>query len=118
MKKLLDVVGPAKAKEIFFTGDRIAAERAAELGLVNQVVPKHELDAHIEALALRIAVQAPVTLKAFKKMANQLLKASSEAQRPNVKRSSVCASRARTMRRGGAHSPKSGLRCSPGGDHS
>jgi enoyl-CoA hydratase len=74
VKKLIDTVGAAKAKEIFFTGDRFDAEHAAEFGLVNQVVPKQELDAHVTALATRIAAQAPLTLKAFKKTANLLLK--------------------------------------------
>jgi enoyl-CoA hydratase len=40
VKKLIDTVGAAKAKEIFFTGDRFDAEHAAEFGLVNQVVPQ------------------------------------------------------------------------------
>jgi enoyl-CoA hydratase len=75
VKKLIDIVGVAKAKEIFFTGDRFDAEYAAEIGMVNQVVSKQELDQHVTILALRIAAQAPLTLRAFKKTADMLLKA-------------------------------------------
>jgi enoyl-CoA hydratase len=78
VKKLIDIVGVAKAKEIFFTGDRFDAQYAAEIGMVNRVVSKQELDQHVTVLASRIAAQAPLTLTAFKKTANMLLKSSPE----------------------------------------
>ena len=39
IKKLVDLVGPAYAREIFFTARQFTAEEALRMGLVNQVVP-------------------------------------------------------------------------------
>ena len=39
MKRLIDLVGPAFAKEIFFTARQFDAEEALRMGLVNRVVP-------------------------------------------------------------------------------
>ena len=49
------MVGLRRAKEIAFLGDRITAQEAATLGLVNKVVPLAELDAATAALAARLA---------------------------------------------------------------
>ena len=42
MKTLMDVVGPADAKEIFFTGRMFSAQEALGVGLINRVVPDAE----------------------------------------------------------------------------
>jgi enoyl-CoA hydratase/carnithine racemase len=63
---LVGALGQAHAKELFFTGRRFRANEALRLGLVNEVLPKTELDAHVRALALGIADNAPLTLAAFK----------------------------------------------------
>ena len=39
IKKLVDMVGPAYAREIFYTARQFSAEEALRMGLVNQVVP-------------------------------------------------------------------------------
>ncbi|WP_324192487.1 crotonase/enoyl-CoA hydratase family protein [Nocardia transvalensis] len=58
----------AVAMELALTGDPITATRAAELGLVNQVVaPGHALDAALE-LAARIAANAPLSILASKRI--------------------------------------------------
>jgi enoyl-CoA hydratase/carnithine racemase len=58
----------AIALELTLTGDLIDAERAAALGLVNQVVPADEvLDAAV-ALAERIAANGPLGLQATKQL--------------------------------------------------
>ena len=44
IKKLVDLVGPAYAREIFFTARQFTAEEALRMGLVNQVVPDGELE--------------------------------------------------------------------------
>src|SRR6266508_2038957 len=47
------VIGARKAKELLFTGeDRVPAEEALQIGLVNRVVPAGELDVMIEAANL------------------------------------------------------------------
>ena len=59
-------VGQNHAMEMLLTGEFIDARRAAEIGLVNRVVPEAEQDAHVQALAERIASKSLMTLKTGK----------------------------------------------------
>ncbi len=49
--------------ELALTGELIGAARAAEIGLVNRVVPAAELDAATEALVARLAAMSPAALR-------------------------------------------------------
>ncbi|WP_336212803.1 enoyl-CoA hydratase [Nonomuraea sp. LPB2021202275-12-8] len=62
---------PRIAKEFLFTGDRMPALRAYEVGMVNRVVPREELEAHTVALAERIAAMPRMGLALAKKAVNQ-----------------------------------------------
>lgn len=55
---LARLVGPAKAKEIFFTGELVEAREAERLGLVNRVVPLGELDRAVAEMARKVATMA------------------------------------------------------------
>ncbi len=66
LKRLVDVVGPAYAKEILFTARRFDAARALAMGLVNCVVPVGELEATVRQYAADIAANAPLTIKTAK----------------------------------------------------
>ena len=48
-------LGPERAKRMLFTGDKITGAEAEKLGLVLKAVPPQQLDAEVEALALRMA---------------------------------------------------------------
>ncbi|MGQ0482216.1 MAG: enoyl-CoA hydratase/isomerase family protein [Pseudonocardia sp.] len=63
------LVPPRLALQILMTGDPISAERAREVGLVNEVVPAAELRDATQRLALRIAANAPLSVLASKKTA-------------------------------------------------
>lgn len=65
------VMNPRAAKEFLFTGDRFTAERARELGMVNQVVPLEELEATVLAMAERISAMPRFGLALAKKAVNQ-----------------------------------------------
>jgi enoyl-CoA hydratase len=65
------VMGPRFAKEFLFTGDRVGAERALALGMVNRVVPRAELEAETLALAEKIATMPRLGLALTKKAVNQ-----------------------------------------------
>jgi enoyl-CoA hydratase len=65
------VLGPRAAKEFLFTGDRFTAQRARELGMVNQVVPHAELEATTLAVAERISEMPRFGLALTKKAINQ-----------------------------------------------
>ena len=67
------VVGARKAKELIFTGDdRIPAEEALRIGLVNRVVPDDELDAATLLLAEEIAKNEPFVVQASKRSVNRV----------------------------------------------
>jgi enoyl-CoA hydratase len=79
MEKLMKLVGPAYTKEIFFTARTdFGAEDALRMGLVNQVVPKAELETFTREYALRIARNAPLTLRSAKTTVEQLLRPAGE----------------------------------------
>jgi enoyl-CoA hydratase/carnithine racemase len=61
------LVPPRIAMQLLLTGDPIDAARAHEVGLVNQVVPLAELRAAAQALAERIAANAPLSVRAAKR---------------------------------------------------
>jgi enoyl-CoA hydratase len=65
------VMPPRIAKEFLFTGERMSAERAAALGMVNRVVPRAELEAETFALAEKIATMPRFALALTKKAINQ-----------------------------------------------
>src|SRR5690606_12116339 len=56
------LIPPRVALELLLTAEPIDAQRAFEIGLVNRVVPRGELRATAQALALRIAQNAPLSV--------------------------------------------------------
>jgi 2-(1,2-epoxy-1,2-dihydrophenyl)acetyl-CoA isomerase len=64
---LPQLVGPAKAAELFYTGDMIDAKTALSLGIVNHVVPGAQLEAAVKSLAQRIANGPSLAIQAVKK---------------------------------------------------
>ncbi|KAF2781855.1 enoyl-CoA hydratase [Streptomyces sp. OM5714] len=65
------VMPPRVAKEFLFTGDRMSARRAYEVGMVNRVVPREGLADETQALALRIAEMPRLGLALTKRAVNQ-----------------------------------------------
>jgi enoyl-CoA hydratase len=72
-------VGPALAKEALLTGDAMTAERAAQIGLVNHVVPATEVRSTARAIAERIAANPPLAVRFTKAAVNQQIKAAMTA---------------------------------------
>ncbi len=66
------VVGVRKAKELMFTGeDRIPADEALRIGLINRVVPRDQLDDATLALAEDIAKNEPFVIQTTKRALNR-----------------------------------------------
>ena len=61
-QRLSRLVGVARAKELIFTGARISADSAAEMGLVNDVVAADELIERCRELAEEMLLSAPIAL--------------------------------------------------------
>jgi enoyl-CoA hydratase/carnithine racemase len=74
IKKLVDLVGPAHAREIFFTARQFTAEEALAMGLVNRVVPEAELESYVDNYCAMIAGNAPLTVRAAKVAIREALK--------------------------------------------
>lgn len=74
IKKLVDVVGPSFAKEIFFTARQFTAAEAAGMGLVNRVLPEAELESYVKKYAETIGGNAPLTVNSVKYIVNQAVK--------------------------------------------
>jgi enoyl-CoA hydratase len=74
VRRLLDVVSPAFAKEIFFTARQFTAEEARIMGLVNRVVPHAELESYVTDYARQIADNAPLTVTSIKRIVAEALK--------------------------------------------
>ncbi|MGW5919584.1 enoyl-CoA hydratase [Nocardia fluminea] len=66
-------LGARKAKEILFTGRAVTATEAEQVGMVNKVVPRAELDEQTRALATRIAAMPSFGLRQAKRAVNQTL---------------------------------------------
>ncbi len=64
------VVGPAKAREIYLLGDKIAADEALRIGLVNRVVADAELEQETQAFANRLDHGPPVAYRYIKRSLN------------------------------------------------
>jgi enoyl-CoA hydratase/carnithine racemase len=72
VRKLMDVVGPSFAKEIFFTARQFSASEAAAMGLINRVVPDAGLEAYVRDYAGAIAANAPLTVASIKTIVAEL----------------------------------------------
>ena len=57
------------ALEFLFTGDMIDAQRAAELGIVNMVVPHDDLMAKTDEIVQKLLRNAPLPMRAIKEVA-------------------------------------------------
>lgn len=66
-------VGPSNVKELLFTAEFIDADRAYDMGLVNDVVPRDELDSRTYGMAETIASNAPLSLTGMKKIVRALM---------------------------------------------
>ena len=72
-QRLPRLIGPALAKELIFTGRRIGAEEAREIGLVNRVVGQGEAFDTAMELAAEISANGPVAVRHAKAAANRAL---------------------------------------------
>jgi enoyl-CoA hydratase/carnithine racemase len=66
-QRLSRLVGPAKAKDLIFTGRHVGAEEALEIGLADAVVPDDEVYTTAVAMARKFAAGPPLALAAAKK---------------------------------------------------
>jgi len=73
LQRFINLIGPAATKELFYTGRLITAQRAKEIGLVDEVVPADKLEEKVMSLAREIAENAPLSVKGHKYIINCLV---------------------------------------------
>ncbi len=61
-------IGESKAREYFLTGQRISAQKAAEIGLVNEVVPKNQLKERVDELVGQLLDSGPEAIASCKEL--------------------------------------------------
>lgn len=81
VRKLMDVVGPSFAKEIFFTARQFTAQEALAMGLINRLLPADRLEAYVRDYAATIAANAPLTVASIKTIVAEALKDESQRDR-------------------------------------
>ena len=74
IRRLIDLVGPACAREIFYTARQFSAEEALRMGLVNQVVPADQLEGYVNDYCQMIAANAPLTIRSVKTIVREAMK--------------------------------------------
>ena len=73
-------LGPRKAKEYIFTGEFFTSVDAERMGLVNRVVKREALESETMALAKKIAVHDPFSLRMAKRSVNDMLDTQGQRQ--------------------------------------
>lgn len=72
LARVMEVVGPAPAREILLEGEVFGADRAREIGFVNHIVADGDVEAEAYATAARIADGAPIAQRLNKKFIRRL----------------------------------------------
>ncbi len=72
LARLVDLVGPARTKELLFTGRLLDAAEAASLGLVTRLAEPGDIDTVVRDLARSIAANAPLTIRATKEAVRRI----------------------------------------------
>ena len=75
---LQQLLGPATAKEMTFTGERISAQAAEKIGLINKVVPADKLMDEVYKLATILASKSPLAMAVSKRAFNLALRGALE----------------------------------------
>jgi enoyl-CoA hydratase/carnithine racemase len=66
LQRFIDAIGVPRTKELFLTGRNLSADRAEEIGLVNEVVADNEIEDASVALAAEVAANAPLSMRGNK----------------------------------------------------
>ena len=88
INQLMHHIGPANVQELLFTARSIDADRAAEMGLLNRVVDRSELEDETYGIAEDISNNAPKSLRGMKRIIQALLdkRSLSETEKEFVQR--------------------------------
>jgi enoyl-CoA hydratase/carnithine racemase len=77
-KRLVELIGPARTREMLFTARRYSASEALAMGLITHVTPHSKLEDEARTIAESIVGNAPLSVRAAKAMVKEALKAGSD----------------------------------------
>jgi enoyl-CoA hydratase/carnithine racemase len=72
LRPFIDLIGPARTKWMFFSGRLIDAQKALQIGLVDEVLPDDELEAYTYALAEELTQNAPMSVQGTKLIVREM----------------------------------------------
>jgi enoyl-CoA hydratase len=75
IRRYVSRLGVAAAKKLFLTAQKIDAAEMLRTGYLDAIVPAHELDAAIDALAAILAANAPKVMRGMKAAINEIARA-------------------------------------------
>lgn len=78
LARLVDLVGPARTKEMLFMAKMVTADEGYTMGLVNEIVEPDDIEARTQEIAETIASHAPITIQTVKEGVRRIL----ELRRP------------------------------------
>jgi enoyl-CoA hydratase len=96
LRRFLHLVGPSRAREMFFTGRPLEAGEALAIGLVDRVVPVDQAEEAALGLAQEIALNAPLAVQGMKRIL-RLLDAAAERGFTDVEREEIVRLRRRAF---------------------
>jgi len=99
-ERLVNIVGVGPAREMLLTGDVIEGVRAERIGLLSRLVASDELVAETDALVRRLALNAPLSVVAMKRMLNQFGQVLAEADRKHFESERIRISQSEDMLEG------------------
>src|SRR5690348_110455 len=70
-QRLLRIIGPARAKDLIFTGRKIGAEEALAMGLINKIIPNENLISESKAYAKNITKNSSFAVGISKMLVNK-----------------------------------------------
>jgi enoyl-CoA hydratase/carnithine racemase len=85
-KRLLETVGHARAREIMFLGRRYGANEALAMGLIHEVLPDSELEAHVSGVTKALSENAPLAIANSKTIIEEYVKAQGAPDAAAMKR--------------------------------
>jgi enoyl-CoA hydratase/carnithine racemase len=83
-RALVELIGPARAKDLLFSGRRVETAEALLLGLIDRRLPASELDAAVDAYALELASNSQTSIRGAKRAMAALTKGDEAAARALV----------------------------------
>ncbi len=86
LRKLVQLVGPAHARMILYTANRIDAQEAERIGLINKAVADEQLTDEVLEIARTIADNAPLSVAASKLTITEVMKNPAERDMDAVRR--------------------------------